>query len=185
MKNFLTTLIIILLLMIICSADSTFAASKKSRKEMKSIGVFANYNGPDNVLDEGYDSDFAAGIKAAYHINQNLGLELAFSSFKFDGGSYKDSYDTRIIDSHRVNVFYKFDTNTNLYPFATAGLGYYMVEKGPDAPGINFGVGASTDLVALSKNLSADLSWNYHRMLNSGGDMSFYEIRAGLNFNFY
>jgi hypothetical protein len=170
---------------IFLGAFEAHASGQKNMKGMKTLGLLLNYNSPDNVLDQGYDSDFSGGLKVGYGISKEIGAELAFSSFKFDGKGTVGSFNELTIDCLRANVFYKFDTTTNLYPFATVGCGYYMVDEGADDLGINFGVGIISDLIDINEMFSFDLSWNYHRILNDGKDAAFFEIKAGLNFNFF
>ena len=184
MKRILTVIIFFSVVFSLFSNKLALAGSK-DMTDMKTLGVLLNYDNPDNELDKGYNSDFSAGIKVAYGLTKEIGASFTFDSFKFNGSSNQNSFDTLTIDGLLANVFYKFNTPANLYPFATAGVGYYMMDHGDDNFGINFGLGVSTELVDLSDMTSLDLSWNYHRILSSGKDPAFFEIRLGLNFNFF
>jgi opacity protein-like surface antigen len=176
---------LLLLTVTLLSADFAHAQHQKRMRDRKTLGLIFNRNEPDNTLDQDYDNEYGSGIKVGYGLTDEVGLQLAFTNYKFDGKSTVGALDSLSIDNIRANALYRFITSTNLYPFATAGLGYYMVEEGGDDFGFNFGLGIITDLVDFHEMWSLDLSWNYHRIFNKGKDAAFFEIRLGLDFNFY
>ena len=173
-----------LIVIVICVSLflTTTRASAYDMKDMKTIGVLLNYDMPQRNLDNGFNSSYGGGLKIGYGISNTLGTEFAFTGYNFDG---KGAIDDLTIECLRLNIFYRFITTTNFYPFATCGIGYYMPDGGTDDLGLNLGLGIISDLKDISDMLSSDLSFNYHNISNTGTNSTFYEIRLGINFNFY
>lgn len=148
-------------------------------KDKLSIGIFMNLNYPTGDLDDAYDSAFAGGIKVGYSFTEKLGAELGFQRHSFDGNLSEDLS----IDCLRLNLLYNFEATETLFPYFTAGVGYYMPDEGDDDIGVVAGIGLTRYLVELNKMIALDFSANYH-VVFSHEDYNFADFRAGVNFNY-
>lgn len=124
-----------------------------------------------NTLDPGP----AFAVDFGYRFTTNLAVKGVYSLNRF-----KDPLD----GSQSIHAFNGYFQYRHLFsswnPYFEAGLGFYLVENGPEVGGVSLGIGG---IVPINQGLSLDFSGHFHQLFD-GNNTRFLQLFGGLIFKF-
>ena len=124
-----------------------------------------------NTLDPGP----AFALDFGYRLTPNLAVKGVYSLNLFN-----DPLD----GSQSIHAFNGYFQYRHLFsswnPYFEAGLGFYLVENGPEVCGVSLGIGG---IVPINQGLSLDFNGHFHQLFD-GNNTRFLQLLGGLIFKF-
>jgi len=121
------------------------------------------------------DAGPAFGLDFTYRVSANLALKALYSFNLFNDPAAGS------LSIHGLNGYLQYrHLPGNWTPYFEAGLGFYLVENGPEVAGAAMGLGG---LFTLTRKLGLDISLHFHQLLDDN-NTRFLQLLGGLYLKF-
>jgi hypothetical protein len=130
---------------------------------------------PGGNLSNTFDPGPAFALDFGYRLTTNFAVKAIYSLNRFN-----DPLD----GFQSIQAFNGYLQYRHLFggwnPYFESGLGFYLVENGPEVGGVSLGIGG---MVPINQGLSLDFSGHFHQLFD-GNNTRFLQLFGGLIFKF-